>query len=136
MQLRCNCCSAPAVRFASELAPGATVHILHAVDGSLDGTLQTIGVSAEALTTYREQLVREANASLEELTAGLSDREVSVAEPGDARVLINKHAAERRRTSIVIGKQGRSWLAEHLIGSVTRLVLERAACDVVVVPRR
>jgi nucleotide-binding universal stress UspA family protein len=126
--------SAPALRFAAELAPGATLHVFHAVDRSLEGRLQTAGLPARALKAYREKLVREANASLEELTAALSHRTESLAKPGDARVLISRHAAACTCTLIVMGKQGRSWLAEQFLGSVTRRVLERAACDVVVVP--
>jgi nucleotide-binding universal stress UspA family protein len=127
--------SAPALRFAAEFAPGATLHVFHAVDLSLHGRLRVAGVSDDALTTYREQLLGEAHASLSELIAGLTNRAVGVAAPGDARVLIDRRAAERGCTLIVMGKQGRSWIAEHLIGSVTRHVLERAACDVVVVPQ-
>jgi nucleotide-binding universal stress UspA family protein len=126
--------SAPALKFAAELAPDATLHVFHVVDSSLHGTLQRAGVSADAITAYREGLVREAKASLAVLTAGLPDRTLSLAEAGDARLLISEHATRSGCTLIVMGKQGRSWLAEHLIGSVTRLVLERATCDVVVVP--
>jgi nucleotide-binding universal stress UspA family protein len=127
--------SAPALRFASEVAPGATLHVLHALDSSLTGGLRSAGVSDEGIEAYSDQLQREANASMADLTAGLSDRTASkTVQIGDARVLIKERAAATRCTLIVMGKQGRSWLSEHILGSVTRLVLERATCDVVVVP--
>lgn len=128
--------SAPALRFATELVPGATLHVFHAVDSSVEGRLRGAGASDDAVQAYRDGLVREADASLAELTADLPDRTPKVAEVGDARVLINRHAEERGCTLIVMGNQGRSWLCEHLLGSVTRFVLERATCDVVVVPQR
>lgn len=127
--------SAPALRFASEVAPSATLHVLHALDSSLTGRLRSAGVSDEGIEAYSDQLQREANASMADLTAGLNERTVSKAvQIGDARVLIKERAAATRCTLIVMGKQGRSWLSEHVLGSVTRLVLERATCDVVVVP--
>ncbi len=127
--------SAPSLRFASELAPGATLHVVHALDSPLTGRLRSAGVSDEGIAAYSDQLQREANASMAELTAGLHERTViATVQVGDARVLIKERAAATRCTLIVMGKQGRSWLSEHILGSVTRLVLERAACDVVVVP--
>jgi len=127
--------SAPALRFASEVAPGATLHVLHALDSSLTGRLRSAGVSDEGIDAYSDELQREANASMAELTAGLRERTVlKTVQIGDARVLIKERAAATRCTLIVMGKQGRSWLSEHILGSVTRLVLERATCDVVVVP--
>lgn len=127
--------SAPALRFATELVPGATLHVFHAVDSPLEGRLRSAGASNDAVQAYRDGLVREADAALAELTTDFPDRTLKVAEVGDARVLINRRAEERGCTLIVMGNQGRSWLSEHLLGSVTRLVLERATCDVVVVPQ-
>jgi nucleotide-binding universal stress UspA family protein len=127
--------SAPALRFASEVAPGATLHVLHALDTSLTGRLRGAGVSDEGIKAYSYELQREGNASMAELTAGLQERTVfGSVQAGDARVLIKERAAATRCTLIVMGKQGRSWLSEHILGSVTRLVLERAPCDVAVVP--
>src|SRR5688572_3802878 len=127
--------SAPALRFASEMAPSATLHVVHALDSSLTGRLRSAGVSDEGIAAYSDELQGEANASMAKLTAGLHERTVvGTVQVGDARVLIKERAAATRCTLIVMGKQGRSWLSEHILGSVTRLVLERAACDVVVVP--
>ena len=127
--------SAPSLRFASEMAPGATLHVVHALDSPLTGRLRSAGVSDEGIAAYSDELQREANASMAELTAGLHERTViGTVQVGDARVLIKERAAATRCTLIVMGKQGRSWLSEHILGSVTRLVLERATCDVVVVP--
>jgi nucleotide-binding universal stress UspA family protein len=127
--------SAPALRFASELAPGATLHVFHALDSSVEAKLRTAGVADKEITVYSAELEREANISLAELTAGLHGQPVSrTVQAGDARVHITERAAASQCTLIVMGKQGRSWLSEHILGGVTRRVLERAACDVAVVP--
>jgi len=127
--------SAPALRFASDLAPGAALHVFHALDCPLKGRLRSAGVTEEGVTAYCDELHREANASMAELTAGLPERTVfRSVQAADARVSINEVAAASNCTLIVMGKQGRSWLSEHILGSVTRVVLERAACDVAVVP--
>jgi len=127
--------SAPALRFASEVAPGAALHVFHALDCPLKGTLRSAGVSDAGIAAYCDELHREANASMAELTAGLQERTVfGTVQAADARVAINERAAANNCTLIVMGKQGRSWLSEHILGSVTRVALERATCDVAVVP--
>jgi hypothetical protein len=40
-----------------------------------------------------------------------------------------------RADIIVAGKQGRSTMADFLLGSVTRRMLAQAACDVLILPR-
>jgi len=127
--------SVPALRFASEVAPGATLHVFHALDCPLQGRLRSAGVTDEGIAAYCDELHREANASMAELTAGLQERTVfGTVQAADARVAINERAAANNCTLIVMGKQGRSWLTEHILGSVTRVALERATCDVAVVP--
>jgi nucleotide-binding universal stress UspA family protein len=126
-------CSEPALRFAAELVPGAALHAFHALDCSLEGRLRSAGVTDEPIATYRQELQREADAMMRTLTRDMEDV-ATVVQPGDARVLINDRAAAIQSTLIVMGKQSRSWLSEYVLGGVTRLVLERAHCDVVVVP--
>lgn len=127
--------SAAALQFAAQLAPSATLHVLHAFDDSLKGTLRGVGASDEGIAAYCGALQREAEAGMDELVVGLPGRTVTrTVVAGDARALILERAVASRSALIVMGKQGRSWLSEHVLGSVTRLVLERADCDVVVVP--
>ena len=128
--------SAPSLQFASRLAPRATLHLFHAVDVSLKPRLRSAGVTEDGVAAYTDELQREATASMAELTATALDQPVlSTVQMGDARINIYERAAAQQCTLIVMGKQGRSWLSEHVLGSVTRRVLERATCDVVVVPQ-
>ena len=58
----------------------------------------------------------------------------SSVELGDARLALCRRATELQSNLIVMGKQGRSWFSEFLLGSVTRRTIELAPCDVLVVP--
>jgi nucleotide-binding universal stress UspA family protein len=127
--------SAASLRFAAKLAPNATLHVFNALDSPLQGSLRSAGVTDESISAYCNELHREAQASMDELTATVHGRNVfGTVQAGDARALLAGLAAANHYTLVVLGKQGRSWLSEHILGSVTRLVLERATCDVVVVP--
>jgi nucleotide-binding universal stress UspA family protein len=128
--------SRPALEFARALAPRASIRAYHALDCPFEGRLKSAGVSAEAIDAYRQSCTNEARASMNALLEGCGGKETmtSQIEEGDARVLIPRRAREMGCTLIVMGKQGRSWLAEYIIGSVTRVTLERAHCDVAVVP--
>jgi nucleotide-binding universal stress UspA family protein len=53
---------------------------------------------------------------------------------GDPRVLISDTAQSSDADLIVIGKHGRSRLAEYFMGGTTRLTLARAQRDIAVVP--
>lgn len=102
----------------------------------MKGRLRSAGIGEEAITAYCTELQQEASASMASLTAEVLVQPVFCkVQEGDARIDIIERAAASRCALIVMGKQGRSWLAEHILGSVTRLVLERATCDVVVVPQ-
>lgn len=129
--------SAPSLLFASKLAPLATLHVFHALDASLSPKLRSLGIAEDGIAAYANELEREAHTSMGELTATAPGQPVlGAVHTGDARVTILEHAAARQCTLIVMGKQGRSWLSEHVLGSVTRRVLERSDCDVMVVPKR
>ncbi len=128
--------SASALQFASILAPRAVLHVFHAFDCSLKGRLRSAGISEEGIAAYCTELQQEANASMAALTAGVLVQPVFCkVQEGDARIDIVERAAASQCTLIVMGKQGRSWLSEHILGSVTRRVLECAECDVAVVPQ-
>ena len=128
-------CSVPSLRFASELTPGAVLQVFHAVDSPLQGRLRSAGVAAESIEAYCAALQTDAEAKMTELLSGLTGHKVVPSvQASDPRVGIGERAAETGSALIVVGKQSRSWLSEHVLGSVSRTVLERAPCDVAVVP--
>ena len=109
--------------------------MFHAVDSPLQGRLRSAGVAAESIEAYCAALQTDAEAKMTELLSGLTGHKVvSSVQASDPRVGIGERAAETGSALIVVGKQSRSWLSEHVLGSVSRTVLERAPCDVAVVP--
>lgn len=130
--------SLQALRFARGLAPQATLHAFHAYESPFDGRLHGAGVSEEAVANYRHTMGLEAEASMRDFLARASDvsNVRSRVEWGDARLALSQRASELQCNLIVMGKQGRSWLSEFLLGSVSRRTIELAPCDVAIVPSR
>ncbi len=127
--------SPPSLAFARTLAPHATLHVYHAFDCPMEGYLRTAGTSAEAIEAYCRSVEEEANDAMQALLGRSSDAAiVKRVERGDARLLIPQRADDLGCTLIVMGRQGRSWLAEQVLGGVTRFVLEHARVDVAIVP--
>lgn len=130
--------SLQALRFARALAPRADLHVLHAYDNPFKGRLQTAGVSDDAVASYSRTLRLEAEAEMREFLAQAAEvTDVrSHIEFGDPRQAICSRASEHGHHLIVLGKQGRSWWSELLLGSLARRTLELAPCDVAIVPSR
>jgi len=129
--------SLTAVRFARLLAPNAETCLFHAFDSPVESTLRTAGVSEESIAQYRAQDEREAREEMDKLIAQIglmSSPPLPVVRRGDPRVEISATAEAYAADLIVIGKHGRSLLAEYFLGGATRLTLARAHCDVAVVP--
>jgi len=128
--------SLQALRYARVLAPGAVLHVLHVYDPPFAGRLTLAGVSEEAMTSYRHSVRLEAEAEMREFLArapDVKDARVLV-ELGDPRIAIAARVGELGANLIVMGKQGRSWWSEFLLGSLARRTIELAACDVAIVP--
>lgn len=130
--------SLQALRYARVLAPGAVLHVFHAYDPPFAGRLSSAGVSEEAIESYRHSVGLEAEAEMREFLKRAPDvKDVhALVELGDARTAIAARAGELGANLIVMGKQGRSWWSEFLLGSLARRTIELAACDVAIVPSR
>jgi nucleotide-binding universal stress UspA family protein len=125
------------VRFARLLVPNAELCLFHAFESVAEGTLRTAGVSEENIAEYGAQDEREAREAMDQLIADIGPMSVPplpLVQRGDPRVQISATAASYAAGLIVIGKHGRSRLAEYFLGGATRVTLARAACDVAVVP--
>lgn len=130
--------SLQSLRFARTLAPQAQLHVFHAYDSPFEGRLSSAGVSEDAMANYRRTLHVEAEAEMREFLARAPDvKDVHWhIELSDARAAIRERATELQSNLIVLGKQGRSWWSEFLLGSVARRTIELAPCDVAIVPSR
>jgi len=125
-----------ALRYARVLAPGAVLHVLHVYDPPFAGRLSSAGVSDDAIESYRHSVQLEAESEMREFLARAPDvKDVHVlVEFGDARTAVAAKAEELGVNLIIMGKQGRSWWSEFLLGSLSRRTIELAACDVAIVP--
>lgn len=129
--------SLTAARFARLLVPNAELCLFHAFESLAEGTLRTAGVSEENIAEYRAQDEREVREEMDKLIAELGPMSVPplpVVQRGDPRVQISATAQSYAADLIVIGKHGRSRLAEYFLGGTTRITLARSHCDVAVVP--
>lgn len=128
--------SAPALAAAARLAPQAALRLLHAVDVPFEGKLRLASVDDDVIAAHRARAQDQARSELERLAAGSGERlriatEVPV---GDIRRELPRVLDDLRPDLVVLGRQCRSTLSDLLLGSVTRLVLEEAPCDILVVP--
>ena len=127
--------SLPVLERARELAPDAEIVVQHVFSVPFEGKLQYAGVDRETIHQRRIAARRQATSRLVELC------EAACLPPQQVRLLISdgqpaqqivSQQQRRRCDLIVIGKQGDNALENLLIGSVTRQVIAKAECDVLI----
>lgn len=120
---------------AAELAPTAALHLLHATQLPWESRLRTSGVSEALIERQREAVRARGVRSLQAVARSQSHRRVAVSVGhGDAARLALQRQHALDADLIVLGKSGRSTLAEFLMGSVAQRVLAEARSDVLVIP--
>lgn len=125
-----------AIATALQVAPQATLELMHAVEVPFEGNLRLAGVSDAVMQRYRDNARREAQQRLAQLAskAGLGGDRVRLSTPSgaDPWMLIVQEEQELDCDLVVIGQQGRNALEEFLLGSTTRMVVAEGAADVLV----
>jgi nucleotide-binding universal stress UspA family protein len=122
-----------ALETARNIAPHASVTVLHAVEVPLEKKLK---FDADRIEAYRAELrVRKSDEMLKLVSAASNDsvswtRVVESGAPADV-ILKKAHALEA--DLIIIGKHGRAGWEDMLIGGVTKQIIQYAPCDVLVV---
>lgn len=127
-----------ALRQLHQLAPGATLVLLHAVEIPFEGKMQYANVDPAIIQRYRIDAQLEGMRKLRELaqTAALHDTSTQLlALHGNAARLIIEQEQEQDCDLIVVGKHGTHLVEELLLGSTTKHVLMEAQGDVLVVGR-
>lgn len=120
---------------ARSIVADGDISLLHVYTAPFEGKLHYAGLRQQAIKPYRVAARQEALRNLQSLCAkaGLPAHR--------ARLLaINGHPAQRivaqqklrQCDLIVIGKQGENLLENLLLGSVTRQVLTRSSCDLLI----
>lgn len=128
--------SLQALQLAHRIAPQATLVLMHATELVAEGKMRVAGVADHVLRHYQEQARYGAQQALQALVArsGVPPERVEtrVATGADPWMLIAEQEQAQDCDLVVIGRQGRSAIAETLLGSTTRMVLSECASDVVV----
>ncbi|GAB3655999.1 universal stress protein [Ramlibacter alkalitolerans] len=127
-----------ALRAALAVAPGAEVHLLHAFDIPFEGKLRLAGVSDDDIAAYRREIRTRALAQMQQAldAVGAPEGARTSLVPGDVRVEAVRAIEHLQPDLVAVGKQGDSLLEDMLLGSTTSAMLERAGCDMLIVPRR
>jgi nucleotide-binding universal stress UspA family protein len=132
--------SAPSLAAASkgvQLAPNAQFDLLNAFEVPFESALRRAGVEEHKLQSYRLRAEEEAIGAMRELAQRLPvtpERVSMYALHGYPAKVISDRATQIGAQLVVIGKHAAGVVERTLIGSVSLQVLERAPCDVLVVP--
>lgn len=127
-----------AIRLALAVAPRARLAVLHAIEMPFEGKMRVAGVDDAVIRRHRDAARHDALGRLLQLAsqAGLTSRRwTPLALHGNTATRILEQEEEVGADLIVVGKQGASAAEELLLGSVTKHVLARSRCDVLVTQR-
>lgn len=128
--------SAQAARVASRFFPHARFDLLHVFEAPFEGRLGLGGLEDAAIEDYRRQVGDQALREFETFIrdAGLEGRTASIrVRHGYAPARIKERAAELDADLVVLGTQGKSWLAMGILGSVSEHVAAESSADVLLV---
>ena len=131
--------SLAAIKGARSLAPAAIMSVLHVFEAPFEGVLRYAGVEEETMIHYRSVASQE---TLECMTAlcveaGIETEQARLlAIHGVPSLRIVAREAQQNVDLIVMGKQDEHILESLFLGSVTRRVVARSRCDVLICPGR
>lgn len=128
--------SRSAIEGALQIAPQASLVLMHAVELPFEGKMRLAGVAEDTVMRYRDAARREAQQRLHDLAAvaGLDADRVRFSTPSgaDPWMLTVQEEQEHDCDLVVIGRQGRHAVDEFLLGSTTRMVISEGATDVLI----
>lgn len=114
--------STAAIRFAADLLPEASLHLLHARRWSA----AVVGAAAEEATETMSRMID---------TLALSARRpIVTVRSGEVLALIKEELARQKTDLVAMGTHTKTGVLHALTGSVAVSVLGSSACDVLVVP--
>ncbi len=129
--------SKQAAQLALQLDPQATITFLHVYDLWLVGKMYHAGVSRDAIDHYRIKAREDALVALNQFIDALDAlprRLCRHVDSGHPSAIVRDYAENKRADLIVMGKHGRSWVEELIVGSVTRDTIDWTKCDIMIVP--
>jgi len=129
--------SRQAAACAAQMAPKRMLHLVHAFEVEFESTLRLVGVEDDQVHAYRRQARGRAMNAMERLVDQLAlppERVWRAVEHGYPPRVILDCASKTGAQLVVVGKQAAGRFEQLLVGSVALHVLERAECDVLIVP--
>jgi nucleotide-binding universal stress UspA family protein len=129
-------CVLAASRFATLLAPGAAITLVHVAEAPFEDLKHFAGVSEERLARHRAEALALAESQMAAFldTAGLTGRAFSRLGYGYPIRALEEEVDRTGPDLLVLGKHGRSVVEGSMAGSVTAHLARTADCDVLVVP--
>lgn len=126
--------SLAALAAARQLAPEATLVLVHAVELPFEGKMQYAGVDPEIIQRYRIQAQLDGMQRLRELARqqALPASCQLLALHGNAPSLLLEQEQEQDCDLVVVGKRGMHMIEELLLGSTTKHLLMESQGDVLV----
>jgi nucleotide-binding universal stress UspA family protein len=129
--------SEPALQLARQVAPQASIGVVHAIESPFEGKLRVAGVPDAQIAAHRALVRRralDAIVALEGRAAVTAARRPALVVDADPALAVLEAARDSGADLIVMGRCEPSAVADLVLGSVTRHVLADAACDVLVLP--
>ena len=128
--------SVRAIQKAMQLAPGAEITLMHVFQVPFEGQIAYAGLDEDIVKQYRisarDKALMNIRASAD--AAGLDVGEYTpLIVHGDPSQSVLDQEQQFDIDLIVMGKHGKGFTEELLLGSVTKYVLEESQCDVLVV---
>jgi nucleotide-binding universal stress UspA family protein len=127
--------SAQAIALARQLLPQAGMTLLHTFELPFEGRLRHAGLGDGELASLLEQALQQAGVQMQAFAAsqkleGLGVRSLIL--HGDPVSHTLAQAQPEQHDLLLVGRRGQGLLAELLLGSVTRNLLQHAAIDTLV----
>lgn len=128
--------SRSALEAAQQIAPQASLVLMHAVELIYEGKLRIAGVAEDVVMHARQVARQEAQQRLRDLAddVGLSLERVHLSTPSgaDPWMLIVQQEQDHDCDLVVIGRQGRNAVDELFLGSTTRRFIAEGVADVLI----
>jgi nucleotide-binding universal stress UspA family protein len=126
-----------AAQAALALAPEAQFTFVHAARVANEGTMREVGIADEVIRSFRARACEDARNKLDAFIGQLGPRRQSISRSighGHPGPVISATARRLGVDLIAVGKHGRSWIEELLLGSVTQRLLGEFQSDLLIVP--
>lgn len=130
--------SMSSLQLARIVAPDAHYVLAHVFDIPEEGKLRMAGVSEMDIINYRNSLMQERQAELNEIAqrSGLANTQWSpLVMKGNASSRLLEAEEEQDIDLIVLGKHGKGWFKEMLLGSTTKHLLTDSRTDLLIAQR-